>query len=75
MFKGFSNADKTWLPVHPNYEELNLEVQKSMEKSHYSIYKDLIELRKTPVMMQGRTTVEVITRNVFAIIRYWNILY
>lgn len=40
-----------------------------MEKSHYSVYKDLIELRKTAVMMQGRTTVEVITRNVFAIIR------
>ncbi|XP_058984695.1 maltase 2 isoform X2 [Musca domestica] len=66
---GFSNADKTWLPVHPNYEELNLEIQKSLEKSHYSVYKDLIELRKMPVMEQGRTALEVISRNVFTVTR------
>lgn len=66
---GFSNADKTWLPVHPNYKELNLELQKTVEKSHYTIYKDLIALRKLNVLQKGRTRVEVINRNVFAVMR------
>ncbi|XP_065356848.1 maltase 2-like isoform X4 [Calliphora vicina] len=66
---GFSNADKTWLPVHPNYEELNLELQKATEKSHYTIYKDLVQLRKSEVLQQGHTRLEVFNRNVFAVIR------
>lgn len=66
---GFSNADKTWLPVHPNYEELNLESQMSAEKSHYKIYKELVDLRKQEVLKHGRTRLEVLNRNVFAIIR------
>lgn len=66
---GFSNADKTWLPVHPNYEQLNLELQKEADTSHYKIYKDLIELRKLPVLKEGRTRIEVLNRNVFAVLR------
>uniref|UniRef100_A0A1I8QES5 alpha-glucosidase n=1 Tax=Stomoxys calcitrans TaxID=35570 RepID=A0A1I8QES5_STOCA len=67
---GFSNADKTWLPVHPNYQELNLELQMSMEKSHYSVYKELLQLRKNPVLQQGRTTVEAVNRHVFVVMRH-----
>ncbi|KAM7353268.1 maltase 2-like isoform 2-T2 [Cochliomyia hominivorax] len=66
---GFSNADKTWLPVHPNYENLNLELQKAVEKSHYTIYKDLVKLRELKVLQNGRTYLEVLSRNVFAVIR------
>ncbi|KAI8125284.1 Maltase 2 [Lucilia cuprina] len=67
---GFSNADKTWLPVHPNYKQLNLELQMAAEKSHYKIYKDLVQMRKLEVLKRGRTRLEVINRNVFAVIRF-----
>ncbi|XP_011178629.1 maltase 2 isoform X2 [Zeugodacus cucurbitae] len=62
---GFSTAEKTWLPVHPNYKNLNLKQQKS-EKSHYSVYKSLIELRKMPALCKGRFHAEVLDRDVFA---------
>nr|XP_036225275.1 maltase 2 isoform X2 [Bactrocera oleae] len=62
---GFSTAEKTWLPVHPNYKNLNLKQQKS-EKSHYSVYKSLIELRKMPALVKGRFHAEVLDREVFA---------
>ncbi|XP_017032749.1 maltase 2 isoform X3 [Drosophila kikkawai] len=63
---GFSTAPKTWLPVHPNYPELNLEAQKAANKSHYSVYKDLIELRHSAIMRLGRFNIEPISRSVFA---------
>ncbi|XP_043064636.1 LOW QUALITY PROTEIN: maltase 2 [Drosophila ficusphila] len=63
---GFSTASKTWLPVHPNYLELNLEAQKAAQKSHYQVYKDLIELRRSAIMRLGRFTIEPISRWVFA---------
>ncbi|XP_050320995.1 maltase 2-like [Bactrocera neohumeralis] len=62
---GFSTAEKTWLPVHPNYKNLNLKQQKS-EKSHYSVYKSLVELRKMPALCKGRFHAEVLNRDVFA---------
>lgn len=65
LLPGFSTAEKTWLPVHPNYKNLNLKQQKS-EKSHYSVYKSLIELRKMPALVKGRFHAEVLDREVFA---------
>ncbi|XP_017464729.1 PREDICTED: maltase 2 isoform X2 [Rhagoletis zephyria] len=62
---GFSSAEKTWLPVNPNYKNLNLKKQMS-EKSHYSVYKALVELRKMPALRKGRFHAEVINRDVFA---------
>ncbi|XP_067623923.1 maltase 2-like [Eurosta solidaginis] len=62
---GFSTAEKTWLPVHPNYSHLNLKQQMS-EKSHYSVYKQLIALRTKPALRKGRLHAEVLNRDVFA---------
>lgn len=45
--------DKTWLPVNPNYPNLNLALQKSMRKSTFNHYKDLSRLRKDETMMKG----------------------
>jgi len=67
---GFSSAPKTWLPVHPNYLELNLEAQKAANKSHYQVYKDLLELRRSAIMRLGRFNIEPISRWVFAFKRW-----
>jgi len=67
---GFSSASKTWLPVHPNYIKLNLEAQKAANKSHYQVYKDLLELRRSAIMRLGRFNIEPISRWVFAFKRW-----
>ncbi|XP_025263077.1 maltase 1-like [Camponotus floridanus] len=54
---GFSTADSTWLPVNPNYKELNLEREIRSDESHYKIYKSLAYLhRKEPALTQGSYT-------------------
>lgn len=65
LLLGFSTAEKTWLPVHPNYKNLNLKQQMS-GKSHYSVYKSLVKLRKMAALCKGRFHAEVLNRDVFA---------
>lgn len=44
---GFSNSPTgTWLPVHANFQQVNLQAQKAADKSTYKLYKTLIELRR-----------------------------
>lgn len=43
---GFSNADKTWLAVNPNYKEINVEKALADKDSIYYTYKKLVDLRK-----------------------------
>ncbi|XP_017476173.1 PREDICTED: maltase A1-like [Rhagoletis zephyria] len=50
---GFSSAAKTWLPLAPEYEILNVEVESSSAYSHLAIYKSLVELRKTSKTLQN----------------------
>lgn len=63
---GFSSGSHTWLPVHPNYEELNLRSQQRAIRSHYKIYQSLIKLRKQRVLQDGSYTAQVLNRRVFA---------
>ncbi len=44
---GFSRADKTWLPVNPNYEEITVQKNLADPDSIFYTYQKLIELRKT----------------------------
>ncbi|CAL8089651.1 unnamed protein product [Orchesella dallaii] len=51
---GFSTANKTWLPVHPNHKQLNVEAQKNTTgESHLKVYKRLSDLRKTEAWQFG----------------------
>ncbi|CAG9566552.1 unnamed protein product [Danaus chrysippus] len=51
---GFSSADKTWLPVAEGYENLNVEIQRNVERSHLNVYKKLVKLRAEPAFRYGR---------------------
>ncbi len=42
---GFSEADKTWLPVNENYQTVNVESEKEDPNSHLNIYKQVVALR------------------------------
>lgn len=56
-YAGFADelqeGKKLWLPLHPNYKKNNLKLQKEMERSSFSFYKDLTTLRQLPVMQHG----------------------
>ncbi|EDW12454.1 maltase 1 [Drosophila mojavensis] len=66
---GFSTADSTWLPVHPNYQELNLANQQLAPSSHYKVYQSLIKLRSSKVLKDGTYTAQALNRRVFALKR------
>jgi alpha-glucosidase len=42
---GFSTTDETWLPVNPNYYEINVDTQQADPHSHLQFYKQLVQLR------------------------------
>lgn len=67
IFKtGFSTADKTWLPVAEGYENLNVEVQRAVERSHLNVYKALAKLRAEPTFRYGRYDSVALNSDVFA---------
>jgi alpha-glucosidase len=55
--------------VNPNYRQLNLEAQKAAVKSHYKVYKQLTDLRKTPTIQQGGYHVVALSEKVLAVAR------
>ena len=44
---GFSTSDKTWLPVNPNYKDINVESALANPESIFYTYQKLVSLRKT----------------------------
>ncbi|KAF3420147.1 hypothetical protein E2986_11749 [Frieseomelitta varia] len=59
---GFSTKAKTWLPVHPNYKNLNLEAQKKVSYSHYQHFKSSTNLKKRAVVAHGSLKVIIYPR-------------
>ncbi|MCC5895637.1 MAG: alpha-glucosidase [Alkalibacterium sp.] len=43
---GFSESDKTWMKVNPNYTQINVDQQEGDAQSVLTFYKELIQLRK-----------------------------
>ena len=51
---GFSSADKTWLPVHENYEKINVKLEDKEAASLLNTIRALLEIRKKePAFQEG----------------------
>lgn len=72
MNSGFSTAIETWLPINPNYKQLNLKAQKNAERSHYKTYKDLVEIRRQAIFMEGSFKSLALSKNVLGYSRELN---
>ncbi|XP_075210559.1 alpha-glucosidase-like [Lycorma delicatula] len=66
---GFSSNKFTWGTVNPSYWEINLETQKKAEKSHYKVYKQLIDLRQKPTIQRGDLNLYIVSTWVLAFTR------
>lgn len=62
---GFNSGSPTWIPIHPNYVENNLDAQKQLPNSHYKFYKKLLQLRKSKPFVDGDFSSNVLSDNVF----------
>ena len=52
---GFSKSPRTWLPVPPNYQRVNVEAERADPHSMLNWYKKLITMRRTvPALHDGR---------------------
>ncbi len=49
---GFSSAEKTWLPVHKNYNEINVEKQSNEENSLLNMIRKLMKIRNEKNSLQ-----------------------
>ncbi|XP_073971820.1 alpha-glucosidase-like isoform X2 [Rhodnius prolixus] len=65
---GFSNITKTWLPVNPNYWDINQEKEAADKKSHLTIYKSLVELQND-IIEDSNYTTHILAPYVFALKR------
>lgn len=66
---GFSTNNHTWLPVHSNYKTLNLADQKHQPVSHYSVFKQLVALKKQSIMLHGSTETIALGDSILAVVR------
>lgn len=67
---GFSTANKTWLPIAPNYKDVNMESEKQQPESHLNIFKELQQkIRSEPAIRYGQTQVVPVNQNVLAVQR------
>lgn len=50
----FTSGNETWLPINPNYPEINVEVEEKDPDSILSFYRQLIQFRKKePALLYG----------------------
>ena len=63
------DGSTTWLPMNPNYEEVNVAAQFKAKESHLKTYIQLASLRKDERVKTGETTTMVVD-SVFAFSRW-----
>lgn len=66
---GFSSNNKTWLPVSPDYKDVNAANEDKTAKSHLKVYEKLMKLRQTDTMKYGTLYTESVNQNIFAVVR------
>ncbi|PWJ50482.1 alpha,alpha-phosphotrehalase [Faecalicatena contorta] len=72
-YAGFTNGTP-WIKVNPNYSEINVEKELSIEESIFSFYQSLIQIRKTyDIISEGdfKLLAEEDAR-IFSYVRTWN---
>ncbi|KAG0719013.1 Maltase 1 [Chionoecetes opilio] len=50
---GFTSGNSTWLPINPNYTEINVAAQRNAKQSNLKLYHDLTELRQEETFTKG----------------------
>lgn len=50
---GFSTNPKTWLPISPDYQLVNVKRQERARRSHLKVYRELVKMRKRPTFRYG----------------------
>lgn len=66
---GFSTGSFTWLPVNPSFSSVNLEAQMNSARSHYKLFKELLQLRRNDSFANGDFNSKVLGSNVFSYAR------
>ncbi|XP_059476122.1 maltase 1-like [Neocloeon triangulifer] len=66
---GFTTGSTSWLPVNPNYVNLNLEDQMSSIRTEFTFYQRLAEARKSNTIRFGSLEYKSINNDVFAFTR------
>ncbi|XP_055694573.1 maltase A1-like [Lutzomyia longipalpis] len=66
---GFSTNSKTWLPVSPLFQQVNVKVQKNAPRSHLKVYRQLLRLRHTETLQKGSVEIRTHGQNVLSITR------
>uniref|UniRef100_U5EVS3 alpha-glucosidase n=1 Tax=Corethrella appendiculata TaxID=1370023 RepID=U5EVS3_9DIPT len=50
---GFSSTTKTWLPINPNYDTINVQTESQIPRSQLKLFKALTSLRKERALQDG----------------------
>ncbi|KAB0791789.1 hypothetical protein PPYR_03589 [Photinus pyralis] len=66
---GFNAGGDTWLPVGSTYLTANLAAEKADPKSHYSVYQNVVKLRKSDTLKHGDFSTVAFSDSVFGLIR------
>lgn len=60
---------KPWLPLHPNYVDVNVEAQKNATRSTLKFYKQLTQIRKNSAFTHGSYESKVFNNHVLGYVR------
>jgi glycosidase len=71
---GFSTAERTWLPVHENYRQINVETESKDEHSLLNAIRGIMKIRNQERALQEGSLqlMEGLPKNVLGFIRFWN---
>jgi glycosidase len=68
---GFSAADRTWLPIHEKYKQVNVEIEAQDDRSLLNTIRTLLEIRRKEKSLQEGTLMfmEDLPKNVLGYVR------